>query len=66
MKELRNQIEKMIGHVQTAKSELERMNIGKAHDELVAALDVEFMLESDEDTPQANEEESTDKRFSPF
>ena len=36
-------------HVQRAKEELERMNVGKAHDEIVAALSNEFVLYTEDE-----------------
>ena len=35
----------LLEHVQRAKEELERMNVGKAHDEIVAALKFQFITE---------------------
>lgn len=39
-------IEELYSHVSKAKEELERMNVGMAHDELVAALNIKIELKS--------------------
>lgn len=38
MEELKNKIEQIFAHIQNAKEELEQMNVGKAHEELIEAI----------------------------
>lgn len=40
----------LFGHLHNAKEELARMNIGNAHDEISAALNIELSIETDNKT----------------
>ena len=47
MEELKNKIEQIFAHVQQAKAELEQMNVGKAHEELIAALSIPVTIDDE-------------------
>jgi len=44
----REKIEQLFAHLHKAKDELERINVGVAHDEIIAALSITFTFEEDE------------------
>lgn len=44
-KQERDTIVQMFAHLQRAKDELERMNVGTAHDEIAAALSTELTID---------------------
>lgn len=46
--ELNEKVASLYTHLYAAKKELENMNIGKAHDEIVAAISIELKLTEDE------------------